>query len=232
MLCLPQGHSAFARPMAGVLRTLRPLRTCCSRWSPATSLHLPAAVIAPHCRVTVRNFAIPSASAAHPPAAARKMPAVRDTIEPTELEQRIFKTLKAAAADGGTPVTLRCAGGWVRDKLLGLDTDSPDIDVALDTLTGAAFGQALQRHLQESHDEVARAVVIESNPEQSKHLETARIRVRLCLLFVVASSIRCLMCLDYAGASAWRQSQRPAPAWRIWQHPLQHLHLKSGEKYT
>lgn len=106
------------------------------------------------------------------------MPAVRDSITPTDLEERIFRTLKAAAADMSTPVTLRCAGGWVRDKLLGLDTDSPDIDVALDTLTGAAFGQALQRHLQESCDEVSRSVVIESNPEQSKHLETARIRVR------------------------------------------------------
>jgi tRNA nucleotidyltransferase (CCA-adding enzyme) len=117
------------------------------------------------------------------------MPPVRETITPTELEQRIFKTLKAAAAELGKPVTLRCAGGWVRDKLLGLDTDSPDIDVALDTLTGAAFGEALQRHLQESHDEVARSVVIESNPEQSKHLETARIRVRVLLCTVVTTEV-------------------------------------------
>lgn len=139
------------------------------------------------------------------------MPRVRDTIEPTELEQRIFKTLKAAAADGGTPVTLRCAGGWVRDKLLGLDTDSPDIDVALDTLTGAAFGQALQRHLQESHDEVARAVVIESNPEQSKHLETARIRVGLCILElsgIVSTMLEVLRSILDSSTACIRQ---PAP---------------------
>lgn len=119
------------------------------------------------------------------------MPAVRDSVTPTELEERIFKTLKAAAANIATPVTLRCAGGWVRDKLLGLDTDSPDIDVALDSLTGADFGTALQRHLQESCDEVARSVVIESNPEQSKHLETARIKVWPVVEFMHCGDVAC-----------------------------------------
>ncbi len=38
-------------------------------------------------------------------------------------------------------VVLRCAGGWVRDKMLGLQ--STDIDIALDTMLGAQFGQAL-----------------------------------------------------------------------------------------
>lgn len=36
---------------------------------------------------------------------------------------------------------MRCAGGWVRDKMLGLQ--STDIDIALDTMLGAQFGQAL-----------------------------------------------------------------------------------------
>lgn len=36
-------------------------------------------------------------------------------------------------------VTLRCAGGWVRDKLLG--KDSLDIDIALDTMMGKEFAE-------------------------------------------------------------------------------------------
>lgn len=38
-------------------------------------------------------------------------------------------------------VELRCAGGWVRDKLLG--HDSKDIDIALDTMLGEDFGKLL-----------------------------------------------------------------------------------------
>lgn len=35
------------------------------------------------------------------------------------------------------PVTLRVAGGWVRDKLMGRESD--DIDIALDTMLGKDF---------------------------------------------------------------------------------------------
>lgn len=38
----------------------------------------------------------------------------------------------AAAARAGTGTTLRAAGGWVRDKLLG--RDSLDIDIAIDNM--------------------------------------------------------------------------------------------------
>ncbi len=41
---------------------------------------------------------------------------------------------------------LRCAGGWVRDKLLGLE--SADIDVALDNLSGKDFADIVNAHLQ------------------------------------------------------------------------------------
>jgi len=34
---------------------------------------------------------------------------------------------------------LRVAGGWVRDKLLSLESD--DIDITLDTMMGEAFVQ-------------------------------------------------------------------------------------------
>jgi tRNA nucleotidyltransferase/poly(A) polymerase len=38
-----------------------------------------------------------------------------------------------------TNTVLRCAGGWVRDKLLG--RDSLDIDIALDNMLGKDFAE-------------------------------------------------------------------------------------------
>jgi hypothetical protein len=43
------------------------------------------------------------------------------------------------------PLTVRVAGGWVRDKILGLPCH--DVDVALDTMTGVQFAQLVQQHI-------------------------------------------------------------------------------------
>jgi len=75
--------------------------------------------------------------------------------------------------------TLRVAGGWVRDKLLGLTTH--DVDLAVDDLTGVQFANLIlsylkstnQQHLMQS----SKIGVIAANPAQSKHLETATLKV-------------------------------------------------------
>ena len=79
--------------------------------------------------------------------------------------------------------TLRVAGGWVRDKLLGKDSD--DIDIALDDMTGEEFAKLINEKV--NADAVAAGEtpeeqknhfgVIKANNEMSKHLETATIRV-------------------------------------------------------
>lgn len=79
---------------------------------------------------------------------------------------------------------MRWTGGWVRDKLLGAQSD--DIDVALSTMTGFKFGQALQQFMtgnQEKYENEAQQQgfqagvknihKIKANPEKSKSLETA-----------------------------------------------------------
>jgi hypothetical protein len=59
----------------------------------------------------------------------------------------------AADSNGGyadpphSGVTVRVAGGWVRDKILGLP--SHDVDVALDTMTGVQFARLVQRYVLE-----------------------------------------------------------------------------------
>ena len=55
-------------------------------------------------------------------------------IELTPLEETIFKTLVDAKEFSGCKTTIRVVGGWVRDKVLGLDSD--DIDIALDDMSG------------------------------------------------------------------------------------------------
>lgn len=65
------------------------------------------------------------------------MATVRDQITLTQEEQELFTLLLEAAKHAGTGTTLRCAGGWVRDKLLG--KESKDIDVALDNMLGKDF---------------------------------------------------------------------------------------------
>ncbi|KZT55979.1 hypothetical protein CALCODRAFT_436382 [Calocera cornea HHB12733] len=72
-------------------------------------------------------------------------------------------------------VECRIAGGWVRDKLLGLASD--DIDVALSTMTGLPFALGLSGFCKERNVPCGKFTKIEANPEKSKHLETTKFDV-------------------------------------------------------
>lgn len=75
--------------------------------------------------------------------------AVVDRIEPTDRERKLFKVLTDTLKHGELSTVLRCAGGWVRDKLLGLESD--DIDIAVDNMLGKEFADHVNRFL-ESQD--------------------------------------------------------------------------------
>ncbi|KAJ2157428.1 CCA tRNA nucleotidyltransferase, mitochondrial [Coemansia sp. RSA 552] len=72
-------------------------------------------------------------------------------------------------------LTLRIAGGWVRDKLLGMQ--SHDIDIAVDHMSGYDLAQHVNQYLVDHGCAVHTIAKISQNPEQSKHLETATTRV-------------------------------------------------------
>ncbi|KAI0131980.1 hypothetical protein BJ170DRAFT_679876 [Xylariales sp. AK1849] len=82
------------------------------------------------------------------------------------------------------PVVLRWAGGWVRDKLLGIE--SHDIDTAINVMTGETFSlkivefceksDAAQKHGISATD-IGNLHKIAANPEKSKHLETTTIKL-------------------------------------------------------
>jgi hypothetical protein len=63
----------------------------------------------------------------------------------------------------------------VRDKLLG--KDNHDIDIALDNVTGKQFAETVNEYLRSTGHRTSSVAVIQANPEQSKHLETATTRV-------------------------------------------------------
>ena len=96
-------------------------------------------------------------------------------VQLKKTEQDLFDILRATAKQAGLKTTLRCAGGWVRDKLLG--KDSVDIDVALDDLLGAQFAEHLSTYLQSQGQKAGRIAVVQANPEKSKHLETAKVTI-------------------------------------------------------
>ena len=92
-----------------------------------------------------------------------------------ETEQELFSILRETNKHAGLNTTLRCAGGWVRDKLLG--KDSVDIDIALDNLLGTQFAEHLGAYLESQGQKAGRIAVVQANPEKSKHLETAKVKI-------------------------------------------------------
>ncbi|PWY87530.1 ATP :tRNA-specific tRNA nucleotidyltransferase [Aspergillus heteromorphus CBS 117.55] len=88
------------------------------------------------------------------------------------------------------PTVLRFTGGWVRDKLLGVD--SHDIDVGISNMTGYQFGLLLKKYMdtpgnldkyrqtlpdEEFKQNIVSLHKIDANPEKSKHLETVTTKI-------------------------------------------------------
>ncbi|GMI90740.1 hypothetical protein like AT1G22660 [Hibiscus trionum] len=112
---------------------------------------------------------------------------VKEQIELTETEKKIFDRLLNTLRHFNLETQLRVAGGWVRDKLLG--KECYDIDIALDNMLGSEFVDKVQEYLSSTGEVAQGLAVIPSNPEQSKHLETAR--MRLFDLWIDFVNLRC-----------------------------------------
>lgn len=89
----------------------------------------------------------------------------------TPTEEKIVNVLLECVHFEGLQVCLRFAGGWVRDKLLGIH--SFDIDISIDTMMGEDFASVLGRFLKAKGYPVSSIGVVAARPEQSKHLQTA-----------------------------------------------------------
>ncbi|KAL2915516.1 CCA tRNA nucleotidyltransferase, mitochondrial [Polyrhizophydium stewartii] len=144
-----------------------------------------AAYAAPPARVAVpvqlrvppisTAAAVSKRPAARPPS--RAQPAVH--LSPVEAKIRALLLDTAAFVQrqqpDRPPLVLRVAGGWVRDKLLGRDSD--DMDIAIDTMKGEPFARHLKEYMETVGLEMGSIATIQVNPDKSKHLETATARV-------------------------------------------------------
>ncbi|KAI6136935.1 hypothetical protein F5141DRAFT_1077582 [Pisolithus sp. B1] len=107
----------------------------------------------------------------------RLAPEIRQQIHLTEAEDQLCTLLDEFTChlekEQDIRTTCRISGGWVRDKLLG--QDSNDIDICLSHMMGVPFVEQFVAYLSENKRiPVNKVAKIESNPDQSKHLETAR----------------------------------------------------------
>ncbi|RHY39591.1 hypothetical protein DYB30_011861 [Aphanomyces astaci] len=119
----------------------------------------------------------------------RNMDLLPVTIDLTADEEKLFDFLLDVEKQNNCGLTLRVAGGWVRDKLLGRASD--DIDIVLDNMTGVAFAELVNAYeTQHGHKTHAVGVIkvssafsnrshdsLKANPDQSKHLETATMQL-------------------------------------------------------
>ncbi|KAL8279244.1 hypothetical protein RQP46_008281 [Phenoliferia psychrophenolica] len=81
---------------------------------------------------------------------------------------------------GAEKVQLRVAGGYVRDKLLNLDSDDIDVSISPDPITGLKFATLLEKWFTTvigRPELMGKLTKIEAKPDQSKHLETATAKV-------------------------------------------------------
>ncbi|XP_057743293.1 tRNA nucleotidyltransferase cca2-like isoform X2 [Arachis stenosperma] len=102
---------------------------------------------------------------------------VRDKIELSDIEHRIFDRLLATLRHFNLQTQLRVAGGWVRDKLLG--KDCYDIDIALDNMMGTEFAHKVTKYMLSIGEGkyFHKDGVIKPKPDRSKHLETAMLNL-------------------------------------------------------
>lgn len=103
-------------------------------------------------------------------------------IQLTPQEKGIFDFLLEVNAAMGLGTTFRAAGGWTRDKILGVPSD--DIDIALDNLTGSQFEAKVSEYSNryatqtgKPHPALGKTYTIKANPEKSKLLETVAIQI-------------------------------------------------------
>mmetsp|Transcript_25631 Transcript_25631/g.39710 ORF Transcript_25631/g.39710 Transcript_25631/m.39710 type:complete len:532 (+) Transcript_25631:274-1869(+) len=106
-------------------------------------------------------------------------------IKLNQSEDKLLSTLQFIANKypveslSSSKTTVRCAGGWVRDKLLGLQSD--DIDIVLNNCSGVDFARRVHDHFSANNgkrSEFCSSIgIIASNPSKGKHLQTATMRV-------------------------------------------------------
>ena len=96
-------------------------------------------------------------------------------ISLTNQEKQIFDLLKNVIKEKSPDTILRVAGGWVRDKLMG--KNSNDIDISPDNMSGEQFANLVKSYMDEHGLHSGTVSVVKANPDQSKPLATAMLKI-------------------------------------------------------
>jgi tRNA nucleotidyltransferase (CCA-adding enzyme) len=97
---------------------------------------------------------------------------MNSNINITSEEKELFNILKTIIREKAPNTTLRIAGGWIRNKLLG--KEASDIDIMVDNLSGEQIANLVSNYLSANP-----AHIIKSNPEKSKNITTAKAYIPL-----------------------------------------------------
>ena len=115
--------------------------------------------------------------------------------QPSAVCQQVFQLLLDVNQSRQLGATLRVAGGWVRDSLMGREAN--DVDIAIETpafsngngaalaaaeqdgsgptlITGKLFAEHIAAFQREKSQEPSSFSVVKVNPDKSKHIETAQ----------------------------------------------------------
>eukprot|EP00977_Amphora_coffeiformis_P002365 scaffold443_cov177-Amphora_coffeaeformis.AAC.12 len=111
---------------------------------------------------------------------------VTQTLVFTTAEQELFDLIRAVRDKYCPSTTIRVAGGWVRDKLLGL-SPTRDVDFVLSDVAGADFAQYVAEYLKTEEEcqtkTTTTTMMLECHVKdygatQSQHLQTANLQYR------------------------------------------------------
>ncbi|KAF1790270.1 Poly A polymerase, head domain [Phytophthora cactorum] len=102
-------------------------------------------------------------------ASCKRQKCVRSVDISDPAEDSLFSFLEYIQRLYAPETQLRVAGGWVRDKLRG--AESEDIDIALDNLMGAKFARHITKFQRDRKLPPSSVGVVKANSDKSKHLE-------------------------------------------------------------
>lgn len=102
---------------------------------------------------------------------------LRERIHVTENEREVFDLLLRAVGSFSPETKLRVAGGWVRDKLLG--KESNDIDLAIEKMLARKFFYKLNYYLRSQGEDKVQGHVIKSKPtnDNGRPVETVKMHI-------------------------------------------------------
>lgn len=92
----------------------------------------------------------------------KNIAALEKGITITQIEKDAISIILQTASELGSNVTVRIVGGWVRDKILGIN--SQDIDLAVENVTGDEFGKQLQSHFPQNMSKYQTIIEYEGQP--------------------------------------------------------------------